>query len=252
MAKKSVLITGGGIGIGRATALTFAREGYAVMVTDVLDKEGKEVAQSITEQGGTAEYFRLDVTDTAAANDLVAAIEKRHGALDAVVANAGIAHRLPFSKMSDDEWDRTFDIDLKGVMRVVRAAFPAMQERGSGAIVAVASTMGYVYGWNEHVHYSAAKAGVVGFIRGIAVELAEAGIRANAVAPGYIETAQTLSEQHSLGASGLKRAATYIPLRRVGAPQDIADVIMFLASDASRYITGQTIVVDGGLQVGYC
>jgi 3-oxoacyl-[acyl-carrier protein] reductase len=250
--KQSVLITGGGIGIGRATALTFARAGYTVIVSDVLDAEGKEVAESIKQQGGTAEFCHLDVTDTSATNDLVTAIEKRHGALDVVVGNAGIAHRLPFSQMSDDEWEHTFDVDLKGIMRVVRAAVPGMRHQGSGAIVAVASTMGYVYGWNEHVHYSAAKAGVVGFIRGIAVELAQAGVRANAVAPGYIETAQTLSEQHSLGAAGLKRAASYIPMRRVGEPGDIADVIMFLASPASRYITGQTIIVDGGLQVGYC
>jgi 3-oxoacyl-[acyl-carrier protein] reductase len=251
MAKQNVLITGSGIGIGRATALAFARAGYSVIVTDVLDAEGKEVAASIAQQGGTAEFHHLDVTDTRAASDLVAAIEERHGALDVVVGNAGIAHRLAFSQMSDEAWDHTFDVDLKGIMRVVRAAVPAMRQRGSGAIVAVASTMGYVYGWNEHVHYSAAKAGVVGFIRGLAVELAKAGIRANAVAPGYIETAQTLSERHSLGAAGLKRAAGYIPMGRVGEPGDIADVIMFLASPASRYVTGQTIIVDGGLQVGY-
>jgi 3-oxoacyl-[acyl-carrier protein] reductase len=153
--------------------------------------------------------------------------------------------------MTDAAWNQTFDVDLQGIMRVVRAAVPSMQEQRRGAIIAVTSIMGYVYGWSEHAHYAAAKAGVVGFIRSIAVELASAGIRANAVAPGCIETAQTLSEEHSLGPAGLARTAQHIPLGRVGQPEDVADVIVFLASPAARYITGQTIIVDGGLQVGY-
>jgi 3-oxoacyl-[acyl-carrier protein] reductase len=251
MAQQSVLITGSGIGIGRATAFAFARAGYTVIVTDILEAEGREVAARIGQQGGVAEFHRLDVTSTEAANEVVTAVEKRHGALDVVIANAGIAHRQAFLRMTDAAWNHTFDVDIKGVMRVVRAAVPLMLERRRGAIVAVTSIMGYVYGWSEHTHYAAAKAGVVGFIRSLAVELGRAGIRANAVAPGCIETAQTLSEEHSLGAAGLARTAQYIPMGRVGEPEDVADVIVFLASSAARYITGQTIVVDGGLQVGY-
>jgi 3-oxoacyl-[acyl-carrier protein] reductase len=251
MAEQSVLITGSGIGIGRATAFAFARAGYTVIVTDILEAEGKEVAARIVQQGGAAAFHRLDVTSTEAANEVVAAVERRHGALDVVIANAGIAHRLAFPQMTDAAWNQTFDVDLQGIMRVVRAAVPSMQEQRRGAIIAVTSIMGYVYGWSEHAHYAAAKAGVVGFIRSIAVELASAGIRANAVAPGCIETAQTLSEEHSLGPAGLARTAQHIPLGRVGQPEDVADVIVFLASPAARYITGQTIIVDGGLQVGY-
>jgi 3-oxoacyl-[acyl-carrier protein] reductase len=167
-----------------------------------------------------------------------------------IVANAGIAHKVPLAELDDGRWDHTFDVDLKGIMRIVRAAAPAMRARRSGCVVALSSIMGVAYGWDAHVHYSAAKGGVVGLVRGLAVELAGDGIRVNCVAPGYVRTAQALSEQHSLGPSGLEKAASFIPMGRVGEPEDIADVIVFLASDAARYITGQAIVVDGGLLVG--
>ncbi|MBN9508430.1 MAG: SDR family oxidoreductase [Alphaproteobacteria bacterium] len=250
MSKPGVLITGSGIGIGKATALAFAKAGYAVAVTDVLDVEGREVAAAIEADGGEAAFFHLDVTDTAGANAVVAAAEQRFGRLDVIVANAGIAHKVPLAELDDAKWDVTLDVDLKGVFRVVRAALPAMRQRGSGAIVALSSIMGVAYGWDEHVHYSAAKAGVVGLVRGLAVELARQGVRVNGIAPGYIRTAQALSVQHSLGPEGLERAAAFIPMGRVGTPEDIADVALFLASPAARYITGQTIVVDGGLLVG--
>ena len=152
--------------------------------------------------------------------------------------------------MSDKQWDLTLDIDLKGIFRLARAVVPGMRKKGGGAIVAVSSIMGIAYGWDEHVHYSAAKSGVVGLVRALAVELAASGIRANAVAPGFIRTAQVLSEQHSLGPAGLAEAAKYIPMGRAGEPEDIADVISFLASHDARYMTGQTITVDGGLVVG--
>jgi 3-oxoacyl-[acyl-carrier protein] reductase len=250
MVKPNVLITGGGIGIGRATAFAFARAGYNVVVTDVLEAEGGKVAADIRNGGGTAEFHRLDVTSTEAADHIVAAAEQKLGALDAVIANAGIAHKVPLPELTDAKWDHTFDVDLKGIFRVARAAAPGMRQRKSGAIVALSSVMGVAYGWDEHVHYSAAKAGVVGLVRGLAVELARSGVRVNGIAPGYIRTAQALSEQHSLGPAGLEKAAEFIPMGRVGEPEDIADVIVFLASQAARYITGQVIVVDGGLLVG--
>jgi 3-oxoacyl-[acyl-carrier protein] reductase len=250
MTKQSVLITGAGIGIGKATALAFARAGYAVVVTDILEGEGAGVAEAITAAGGEAMFLRLDVTDTAATERVVAAAEERHGALDVVVANAGIAHKVPLAELDDAKWDFTMDVDLKGVFRVVRAAVPAMRERGKGAVVALSSIMGVAYGWDEHVHYSAAKSGVVGLVRGLAVELARSGVRVNGIAPGYIRTAQALSPVHSLGPEGLEQAASFIPMGRVGEPEDIADVALFLASAAARYITGQVLVVDGGLLVG--
>lgn len=247
---KTVIITGGGIGIGRATAQSFGKAGYRVIVTDILADEGEHVAEAINADGGAAEFHPLDVTSTEAADALVAKIEVDYGALDSIVCNAGIAHRVPLDDLTDEKWDFTFDVDLKGMIRVIRAAAPKMREAGEGSIVCLSSIMGVAYGWDEHVHYSAAKSGVVGLVRGLAVELAAKGIRVNGVAPGYIRTAQALSEEHSLGPAGLEKAAEFIPMGRVGEADDIADVILFLASDAARYMTGQVVTVDGGLLVG--
>lgn len=245
-----VLITGAGIGIGRAAALAFARTGAHVVVTDVLEAEGRAVVAEIAAAGGSAEFHRLDVRSTEAADALVAELERAHGPIATLVANAGIAHKVPLDALSDEKWDHTFDIDLKGMFRVIRAALPGMKRAGQGSIVCLSSIMGVAYGWDEHVHYSAAKAGVVGLVRGLAVELARDGIRVNGVAPGYIRTAQLLSETHSLGPAGAEKAKDFIPMGRLGEPEDIADVILFLASSAARYMTGQTVVVDGGLLVG--
>ena len=136
---------------------------------------------------------------------MVSGVQDRYGPLHTVVANAGIAHRIPLTELTDEKWDHTHDVDLKGVMRVCRAAAPAMREAGRGSMIAVSSIMGVAYGWDEHVQYSAAKAGVVGLVRGLAVELARDGVRVNGIAPGYIRTAQALSEEHSLGPRGSNR-----------------------------------------------
>lgn len=249
-AQKTVLITGAGIGIGRATARMFGREGWRVVVTDVLEAEGAAVAAEISDAGGAATFHALDVTSTAAAEDVLARVHDAHGPLDALICNAGIAHKVPLDQLTDEKWDHTFDVDLKGMIRVIRPAVAAMKPRKRGAIVCLSSIMGVAYGWDEHVAYSAAKSGVVGLVRGLGVELAPAGVRVNGVAPGYIRTAQALSPVHSLGPEGLEKAAAFIPAGRVGEPEDIADVISFLVSDAARYMTGQVVTVDGGLLVG--
>ena len=246
----TVLITGASIGIGQATAKAFAKAGYHVVATDVLEKQGEALAAGITKSGGKAEFRKLDVRSTQDADALVAAVEKQHGAIDCIVANAGIAHKVPLPALTDEKWDHTFDIDLKGIFRVIRPALAGMRKRKKGAIVCVSSIMGVAYGWDEHVHYSSAKAGVVGLVRGLAVELAREGIRVNGIAPGYIRTAQLLSKEHSLGPDGAEKAGEFIPMGRIGEPEDVADVILFLASNAARYMTGQTVVVDGGLLVG--
>jgi len=244
--RRKVLITGGSIGIGRATALAFAKLGDHVVVTDVLEKEGNAVVAEITAAGGSGEFHRFDVRDAAAADRIVAAI----GAVDVLIANAGIAHKVPLDALTDEKWDHTFDIDLKGMWHAIRPALGAMKARKRGAIVCVSSIMGVAYGWDQHVHYSAAKSGVVGLVRGLAVELAREGIRVNGIAPGYIRTAQLLSKEHSLGPEAAEAAGAFIPMGRIGEPEEIADVIVFLASQGARYMTGQTVVVDGGLLVG--
>ena len=161
-AGKTVLISGAGIGIGRATSLVFAAAGYRVIATDVLEAEGHAVVADIQAAGGAAEFHPLDVRSTEAADRVVADVERRFGALSALVCNAGIAHKTPLATVTDAVWDHTFEIDLKGMLRLVRAAVPAMREAGRGAIVCTSSIMGVAYGWDEHVPYSAAKSGVVG------------------------------------------------------------------------------------------
>ncbi|ARM90915.1 MULTISPECIES: SDR family NAD(P)-dependent oxidoreductase [Rhizobium] len=250
LSKRISIVTGAGIGIGQATAKALAARGDHVVVTDILEQKGTETAQAIVAAGGSAEFALYDVRSTQATDALVADIEARHGGIDVIVANAGIAHRTALSDITDEKWDLTFDIDLKGIFRLVRAAAPSMRARKSGSIVALSSIMGVAYGWDEHVHYSAAKSGVIGLVRGLAVELARDGVRVNGIAPGYIRTAQLLSEENSLGPAGAEKAAEFIPMGRLGTPEDIADVITFLASDNARYMTGQTLVVDGGLLVG--
>jgi 3-oxoacyl-[acyl-carrier protein] reductase len=247
---RTVLITGSGIGIGRSTALAFAKARDHVVVTDVLEKEGNAVVAEIMAAGGSAEFHRFDVRDAAAADRLVGAVTQKRGAIDVLIANAGIAHKVPLDVLTDEKWDHTFDIDLKGMWHAIRPALSAMKTNRNGAIVCVSSIMGVAYGWDQHVHYSAAKSGVVGLVRGLAVELAREGIRVNGIAPGYIRTAQLLSKEHSLGPEAAEAAGAFIPMGRVGEPEEIADVIVFLASQGARYMTGQTVVVDGGLLVG--
>lgn len=246
---RTMLVTGGGIGIGRAAALAFARAGYHVVVTDILQAEGSELVSTIQSAGGTATFMAMDVRSTERVDEVIAAVNAERGAIDVLVLNAGIAHKVPLEALDDARWDHTVDIDLKGMFRVARAALPAMRQRRSGAIVCLTSLMGLAWGWREHVHYSAAKSGVIGLMRGLAAEVAEDGVRVNAVSPGYVRTAQLLSEEHSLGAAGAEQAGARVPLGRIGEPEDIADVIFFLASTSARYITGQVIVVDGGLAI---
>lgn len=248
--KRVVLVTGGGIGIGRATCLLYGKRGDHVVVSDVLEAEGRQTAETITAAGGSAEFQSLNVRSTEAADAVVADVLARHGKIDVIVANAGIAHRVPLDALTDEKWDETHDIDLKGMLRVIRPALDSMREAKSGAIVCLSSIMGVAYGWDEHVAYSSAKAGVVGLVRALAVELAGDGIRVNGVAPGYTRTAQLLSAENSLGPKADELASPYIPMRRLGEPEEIAEVIGFLTSSAASYMTGQVLTVDGGLLVG--
>ena len=249
MTKPTVLISGAGIGIGKGMAEAFAGEGYRVVVTDVLDEEGHAVAAAIEAQGGEAQFHHMDVTRTDQVNEVIATVEKAYGPLTTLVCNAGIAKTIPLATMTDDAWDLTLDVDLKGMMRMIRAATPAMREVKTGSIVCLASIVGTALGWDKHMPSAAAKAGVAGVDRSTAIELASDNIRANGIAPGLIRTAQTLDPVHSVGEAGLNAFVPNIPLGRIGTPADIADVAVFLASDKARYLTGQILTVDGGLMV---
>lgn len=244
------VVTGAGAGIGRAIAERLAREGYAVMVNDLRLEAAQKVANAIEADGGKAMGVAGDVSSEADVDAMFARCENAFGPCTLLINNAGFVHQARFEDLTAENWDRMIAVHLRGTFLCARRAVDAMLAAGEGVIINVASQLGQI-GGVELCHYSAAKAGIIGLTKAMARELsARDGIRVNGVAPGYIRTAQALSVQHSLGPEGLEQAADFIPMGRVGEPDDIADVIVFLASPAARYMTGQTVVVDGGLLVG--
>lgn len=245
--QRVLLVTGAASGLGRATALRGAAAGYAVAVGTFAGDpyDADEVVAAIVDAGGTAITVGANVRDSAELVAAVATVTAQFGRLDAVVANAGVLKRAPLDELTDEDWDRIVDIDLTGVMRTVRAAVPALG--ADGAVVVVSSIAGGSVGWAGHTPYTSAKAGLIGFVRSAALELGPRGIRINAVLPGVIESPQSLDPVNSGGPDGLVRSAASIPVGRVGQPADVADVIVFLLSDAARYVTGQHLAVDGGL-----
>jgi len=243
------LISGAASGIGLALAEKYVRHGIRV-VGGYLPQDPHDVKQAaarVKAAGGDALWLALDVTSTPSVEAFAQQAIETYGRIDFVVANAGLLRRAPIGEMRDEQWHEMLDVDLTGVMRLFRAAANRMQ--GSGSLVAISSIAGGVYGWQDHAHYAAAKAGIPGICRSMAVELAPRGIRCNAVIPGLIETPQSLDKTNSLGPEGLAKAARSIPLGRVGQPQEVANLIHFLTSDEASYITGQSLIIDGGLTV---
>ncbi|MGB6247457.1 MULTISPECIES: SDR family NAD(P)-dependent oxidoreductase [Gordonia] len=243
------VITGGASGIGRALAVAYARAGADTVVGyypgDPHDVT--ETVDAVAEQGRRCVPVAVDVRSTEQVDALAQTALEEFGRLDIAVAAAGILRRNPLPEMNDEAWADMLDVDLTGVVRLFRAAAARMAD--GGAMVAISSIAGGVYGWDEHAHYAAAKSGQAGLCRSLATELAPRGIRVNAVIPGLIETPQSLDAVNSLGPDGLAAAAAGIPAGRVGRADDVARVIRFLTSDDSVYLTGQQVIVDGGLTV---
>lgn len=241
------LITGAASGIGAATARIFAAAGADVALAwyppDGHDIE--PVRQTVKAAGRRAIVQAVDVTKTDDIDRLVAHTIDELGRIDIVVANAGIARKVALADLDDNEWHKVIDVDLNGAWRCFRAALPHMQKAGYGRLIATSSVAGTVSGWPEHSHYAAAKGGLVGLIKSLAVEFAADGITANAVAPGVIRTPQALDPVNSLGPAGVDATASKVPTGRVGEPEDIGYVFQFLASPQAAYLTGQLIVVDG-------
>ncbi|TFD60468.1 MULTISPECIES: SDR family NAD(P)-dependent oxidoreductase [unclassified Cryobacterium] len=243
------IITGAASGIGRALAVHYAGEGVrSIIGTFPGDPhDPQETLRLVRAVGGEAVVHEVDVRSTASVDAFAQRAVDEYGRLDYAVANAGILRHSSLADMTDARWTDMLDVDLTGVLRTLRAGAERMTE--GGAMVAVSSIAGAVYGWEGHAHYAAAKAGVLGLIRSVAVELGPQGIRANAVIPGLIETPQSLDPVNSLGPDGLARAGKDIPWGRVGTPAEVASVIAFLTSSQAGYVTGQSLIVDGGLTV---
>jgi 3-oxoacyl-[acyl-carrier protein] reductase len=241
------LVTGAGRGIGAATAKRLAEDGARVTLAD-LDVEGCErVAEEIKALGSEAVAVRCDVSSEADAQQAVDAAIKAFGQLDILVNNAGILRDNLLFKMSEDDWDKVLDVHLKGAFLCSRAAQKPMVERKYGRIVNLSSTS--ALGNRGQVNYSAAKAGMQGLTRTLAIELGPFGITANAVAPGFIDTDMTRATAQRMGVTPeqFQQSVTpHIPLRRVGQPSEVASVVAFLVSDDASYVSGQVIYIAGG------
>jgi len=243
---KVALVTGGGSGIGRATALTFARAGAQVVVADVVVAGGEETVRMIKANGGEALFVKTDVSKAAEVEALVATAVQTYGRLDCAFNNAGVEGKLATTVDCTDEiWDRTIGVNLKGVWLCMKAEIPLMLKQGGGAIVNTASAAGLV-GVGMMPAYVASKHGVVGLTKTAALEYAKSGIRVNAVCPGGIQTPMLERAIQMMPQLG-EAAIAMEPVGRLGKPEEIAEAVIWLCSDAASFVTGHAMAVDGGM-----
>lgn len=238
---KVAIVTGASSGIGAATALAFAREGAKVVVANRHSAPGQETVRQIRGAGGEATFVRADVSKAAEVETLVSETLKTYGQLDCASNNAGVTSTLALTELSEEDWDRTINVDLKGVWLCLKYQIPAMQRGGGGAVVNTAS-VGGVVGFADTGAYAAAKGGVIALTRAAAIECAASGIRVNSVSPGLVETPMFAG----LPADFREAVASKFPLGRAGKPQEVAEAVVYLCSDAASFVTGHNMIVDGG------
>src|SRR5271170_729167 len=244
---KTALITGGASGIGRATALLLAREGAAIAIADVNTSHGQQVAREIIEAGGRAFFERVDVTRSDDCRRLVARVVREFGRIDILFNNAGIIRRATVLDLSEEDWDRVMAVNVKSIYLLSREVIPHMQKAGGGAIINTASGWGLAGGAKAAV-YCASKGAVVLLTKAMAIDHGPQKIRVNCICPGDTDTGMLRDEARQLGA----REDVFLadsarrPLGRLGQPEEIAQAALYLASDASSFVTGAALLVDGG------
>jgi len=244
---KVILITGGASGIGRATALLFAREGAAVMIADVIEEAGQAVAQEIVGNGGRALFESADVTRAADCKRMLNRVSREFGPIHVLFNNAGIIRRASILELSEEDWDRVMTVNVKSIFILSRQVIPLMAHAGGGSIINMASGWGLTGGPRAAV-YCASKGAVVLLTKAMAIDHGPQNIRVNCICPGDTDTNMLRNEAQQLGESSdnfLAEAARR-PLGRVGKPEEIAQAALYLASDASSFVTGTALVVDGG------
>lgn len=242
---KTVLVTGASRGIGKAAAIGFGRLGYNVAVNYCNNrKAAEETAAAVNSYGGRAAVYKADISESCEVSDMVSGIEKELGGVDILVNNAGIAEQIVFSDITEEKWDRMFDVNVKGAYLVTKAVLPHMIHEKHGRIINISSMWG-VSGGSCEVHYSAAKAAVIGMTKALAKELGPSGITVNCVAPGVIDTDMNMH----LNAEDKQMLCDETPLMKIGTPEDVAAAVLFFASDGAGFVTGQILSADGGITV---
>lgn len=247
---KAVLVTGAGSGVGRATALAFAREGASVLIADVDEQSGEETKELIRKIGGRCMVYQVDVSDYDAVGKMVQCAVEEFGRLDCAFNNAGIVG--PFAKVAnykESDWRRVLAVNLDGIFHCMTHEIPVMLKNGGGAIVNTSSVMGTTGGLGVSA-YAAAKHGVIGLTKSAAMEVARQGVRVNVVAPGFVETGMTSGSRAIFSEKNLEPYVDRTPMARMGKAEEVAQLVLWLCSDAASFVTGAVHVVDGGLAAG--